>query len=126
MTTTKTRAPATPTVETIAAAGGASLPMHASLQAAEVSTQSGFDLQSDAILDRLSKRMPAEKYTSLCTHLGIEYYEADKILLRVSNDYQRATRSCLAQWKTRTGGDMAQLKTILQEIDVGDLAKYIE
>ncbi|XP_030844334.1 uncharacterized protein LOC105443368 [Strongylocentrotus purpuratus] len=124
--TTITRVPATPTVETIAAAGVASLPIHASLQAAEVSKQSGFDLQSDAILDRLSKRMPAEKYTSLCTHLGIEYYEADKILVRVSNDYQRATRSCLAQWKTRTGGDMAQLKTILQETDVGDLAKYIE
>ena len=40
--TTLTRAPATPTVETIAAVGVASLPMHASLQIAEVSTQSGY------------------------------------------------------------------------------------
>ncbi|XP_030847817.1 uncharacterized protein LOC105441303 [Strongylocentrotus purpuratus] len=108
------------------AAGAPFLPMHASVQAAGVPALPGFDLKSDETFDRLSRHMPAEKYTSLCTGLGIEYNEANNILCGATNDYQRATRSCLAHWQTETGGNMDQLKTILQEIGVGDLAKYIE
>eukprot|EP00057_Strongylocentrotus_purpuratus_P019901 XP_011674375.1 PREDICTED: papilin-like isoform X4 [Strongylocentrotus purpuratus] len=83
------------------------------------------NLESDGILNKLSKHMPPRSYATLCTHLGIGYDQADAILAKFNMDYQRATRDCLAQWKTRTGGNMAQLKTILQDAEVGDLVKYI-
>ncbi|XP_030833867.1 uncharacterized protein LOC105440264 isoform X1 [Strongylocentrotus purpuratus] len=88
--------------------------------------QSKIDLESDRILNTLSKHMPPGTYATLCTHLGIGYDEANFILARFNMDYQRATRDCLAQWKTRTGGNMAQLKAILVDAEVGDLVKYIE
>ncbi|XP_030833888.1 uncharacterized protein LOC100888322 isoform X2 [Strongylocentrotus purpuratus] len=88
--------------------------------------RSKIDLVSDGILDKLSRHMPPGTYTTLCTQLGIEYNEARSILLGFNNNYQMATRDCLAQWKTRTGGNMAQLKAILVDAEVGDLVKYIE
>ncbi|XP_030833904.1 uncharacterized protein LOC105443124 isoform X3 [Strongylocentrotus purpuratus] len=88
--------------------------------------QSKMALESDEILDTLSKNVPHTTYTTLCRHLGIGFAQANSILAKYIMDYQRATRECLAQWKTRTGGNMAQLKTILVDAEVGDLVKYIE
>ncbi|XP_030834085.1 uncharacterized protein LOC105439299 [Strongylocentrotus purpuratus] len=93
----------------------------AEARAAGVSTLSQTNLVSDRILDKLSRHMPPKTYTSLCTELDIGYYEAIGILMKFNNNYPMATRDCLAQWKTRTGGDMAQLKTILMAAGVRNL-----
>eukprot|EP00057_Strongylocentrotus_purpuratus_P015086 XP_011669560.1 PREDICTED: uncharacterized protein LOC105440756 [Strongylocentrotus purpuratus] len=100
-------------------------PMHAGVQVARVSTPSQIDLESDEVLDTLSKHVPHKTYTTLCRHLGIGYDQANSILAKCIMDYQRATRECLAQWKTRTGGDMAQLKTILVAAELTNLVKYV-
>eukprot|EP00057_Strongylocentrotus_purpuratus_P011955 XP_011666429.1 PREDICTED: uncharacterized protein LOC105439299 [Strongylocentrotus purpuratus] len=97
----------------------------AEARAAGVSTLSQTNLVSDRILDKLSRHMPPKTYTSLCTELDIGYYEAIGILMKFNNNYPMATRDCLAQWKTRTGGDMAQLKTILMAAGVRNLVKYV-
>eukprot|EP00057_Strongylocentrotus_purpuratus_P021354 XP_011675828.1 PREDICTED: uncharacterized protein LOC105443874 [Strongylocentrotus purpuratus] len=88
--------------------------------------RSKIDLESERILDTLSKRVPRKNYITLCRHLDIGYDEAINILGKFKEDCEGATRDCLAKWKTRTGGNMAKLKIILQDAEVGDLAKYIK
>eukprot|EP00057_Strongylocentrotus_purpuratus_P028375 XP_011682849.1 PREDICTED: uncharacterized protein LOC105446997 [Strongylocentrotus purpuratus] len=84
------------------------------------------NLESDGKLDKLSKHMPPGTYTRLCTLLGIGYNEAIGFLAKFNMDYQRAMRDCLAQWKTRTGGNMDELEKFLQDAEVADLVKYIK
>eukprot|EP00057_Strongylocentrotus_purpuratus_P027910 XP_011682384.1 PREDICTED: uncharacterized protein LOC105446816 isoform X2 [Strongylocentrotus purpuratus] len=101
--------------------------MHADAQVTGVSMKPHeTDLESDEVFDTLSKHVPHKTYTTLCRFLGIGYDEANSILARFKMDYQIATRDCLAQWKTRTGGDMAQLKTILVDAGVRNLVKYVK
>ncbi|XP_030834288.1 uncharacterized protein LOC115918438 [Strongylocentrotus purpuratus] len=88
--------------------------------------QSKNDLESDRKLNKLSKYLPHGTYTMLCTYLGIGYTEADSFLAKFNMDYQRATRHCLAQWKTRTGGNMDELETFLKDAEVEGLVKYIK
>ncbi|XP_063959488.1 uncharacterized protein LOC129272730 isoform X2 [Lytechinus pictus] len=92
---------------------------------AAAATPAESDLKADAILDRLAKYVPVDAYTTLCINLGIGFNEAEGIADRFNRDYQRAMRYCFAQWKTKTGGDMEELKDILQEAEIGDLVKYI-
>ncbi|XP_030833973.1 uncharacterized protein LOC105443874 [Strongylocentrotus purpuratus] len=87
--------------------------------------QSRIDLESERILDTLSKHVPRKNYITLCRHIDIGYDEAINILGKFKEDCEGATRDCLAKWKTRTGGNMAKLEEILQDAEVGDLAKYI-
>nr|XP_054761086.1 uncharacterized protein LOC129267398 [Lytechinus pictus] len=93
--------------------------------ATATTTPAESDLKVDAILDRLAKYVPVDAYTTLCIHLGIGFNEAEGIADRFNRDYQRAMRYCFAQWKTKTGGDMEELRDILQEAEIGDLVKYI-
>eukprot|EP00057_Strongylocentrotus_purpuratus_P010399 XP_011664873.1 PREDICTED: uncharacterized protein LOC105438579 [Strongylocentrotus purpuratus] len=79
---------------------------------------------SDAMLNELAKRIPHGKYDTFSEKLGIEHNQARTIVVKYGNDYEMATRECMAIWKDRSTRGVADLHQVLREAKLGGLIVY--
>ena len=81
----------------------------------------------DALFDELSKEFPTGKYTTFCNKMGFSYNEAQSVLTRFKEDYNKALRDLLSQWDLKMKGvTREQLEDALDRADVGGLCSIVD
>ncbi|XP_041466827.1 uncharacterized protein LOC121417254 [Lytechinus variegatus] len=68
---------------------------------------------TDDMLDKLAKEIPSSKYHDFCRKLEYSYDRAQSILDKNKNDYEKATRECLAGWNNRAAMSLSDLHNVL-------------
>eukprot|EP00057_Strongylocentrotus_purpuratus_P012607 XP_011667081.1 PREDICTED: uncharacterized protein LOC105439600 isoform X1 [Strongylocentrotus purpuratus] len=76
---------------------------------------------SDEMLNKLAKEIPSGKYNTFSEKLGIKQNQARNIVDKYSNDYEKATRECLANWMDRSTRSVADLHEVLRAADLAGL-----
>ena len=76
---------------------------------------------TDNQLNKLATLVPHTKYTMFCQEIGISYVVASNIIAKHHDDFIKATRECLAEWKTRTGGNKVNLIAALTKSDLSGI-----
>eukprot|EP00057_Strongylocentrotus_purpuratus_P011143 XP_011665617.1 PREDICTED: uncharacterized protein LOC100893826 [Strongylocentrotus purpuratus] len=84
-------------------------------------------VDKNALFDELSKEFPTGKYTTFCNNMGFGYNEAQSVLTRFKEDYNKALRDLLSQWDLKMKGvTREQLEDALDRADVGGLCSIVE
>nr|XP_054775107.1 ankyrin-1-like [Lytechinus pictus] len=73
---------------------------------------------TDAMLNELASHIPKSAYISLSNQLGIEYNNAQSILVKNLNDIEKATRECLGKWKDRDPRNVGDLHEVLKAANI--------
>lgn len=71
------------------------------------------------MLNKLARRIPNRNYDTFSERLGVEQTEARNILERYGNNYEKATRDCMAIWMNRSIRSVADLHQVLREAELG-------
>nr|XP_054756896.1 uncharacterized protein LOC129262959 [Lytechinus pictus] len=80
---------------------------------------------TDDMLDKLAKEIPSSKYHNFCGKLGYSYDRAQSILDKNKNDYERATRECLAGWNNGAARSLADLHQVFFSAGLGGKIDHI-
>ncbi|XP_003726957.1 uncharacterized protein LOC100893340 [Strongylocentrotus purpuratus] len=76
---------------------------------------------TDKELRKLAGCLPADSYTDVAIHLGLQYTDYDNIKLQNQSSFKDANFKMLMKWKTDKGGKVGVLDEALKEAQCGGL-----